>query len=339
MLNYKNSGVDVQAGETAVQRIKPLVKKTYNKNVMSDLGVFGGFYNIDLSVWKNPVLVASTDGVGTKLLVAKMMNKFDTVGEDIVNHCVDDIFVHAAHPQFFLDYIGIGKMDSDKIEQILSGMTKACVENGMALIGGEMAEMPAVYSKDDFDIVGTIVGIVEKDKIINGETIVTGDVVLGYKSSGLHTNGYSLARKVLFEVLNLSVTDKIEGNSETIGELLLAVHKSYYKILKDYATPEIIHGMAHITGGGIKGNLKRIIPDGLKAVINYDSWETPILYKFMQKEGNISIESMLEAFNLGIGFMVVTDRKNANKLLKETEAIEIGFISETELNEKVEVIF
>lgn len=338
-LNYKNSGVDVKAGEDSVKEIKPLVRSTYNKNVMSDLGVFGGFYQVDLAKWKKPILVSSTDGVGTKLLVAQMAKKFDTVGQDIVNHCVDDIFVHGAHPQYFLDYIGIGKMKSSKIKEIISGMTKACKENEMALIGGEMAEMPDVYHGEDIDLVGTIVGMVEKDKIITGEAIADKDVIIGYKSTGLHTNGYSLARKIIFEKLNMKVTDIVEGTDKTVAELLLAVHKSYYPELKEFADPKIMHGMAHITGGGIIGNLKRVMPDGLIANVENNAWETPQLYKFLQENGDISDEDMFEAFNMGIGYMVIAPEKEAEMIIEKTSGIKIGVVGIANDETKVRINF
>ncbi|MEA1972686.1 MAG: phosphoribosylformylglycinamidine cyclo-ligase [Candidatus Cloacimonadota bacterium] len=338
-LNYKNSGVDVKAGENSVNAIKPLVQSTYNKNVLSDLGVFGGFYQIDLEKWEKPILVSSTDGVGTKLLVAQKANVFDTVGQDIVNHCIDDIFVHGAHPQYFLDYIGIGKMATNKITHIISGMTKACKENDMALIGGEMAEMPDVYHGEDFDLVGTIVGMVEKDKIITGEEISEDDVVIGFTSTGLHTNGYSLARKIIFDKLGMAISDIVENTNKTVAELLLAVHKSYYPELKQFADPNIIHGMAHITGGGIIGNLKRVIPDGLAAIIENSLWETPELYNFLQEKGKIDNNDMFEAFNMGIGFMILVPENKVDMILNRTSGIKIGKVIKTDSNKKVRIKF
>ncbi len=338
-MDYKSSGVNVSAGENAVKSIKPLVRKTYNQNVLSDLGVFGGFYQLDLERWKRPVLISSTDGVGTKLIVAQMAEEFETIGEDIVNHCVDDIFVHAAHPQFFMDYIGIGRIESSKIEKIVSGMSKACIENEMSLIGGEMAEMPEIYGDKHFDIVGTIVGLVEKDGIINGETIQDGDVIIGYPSTGLHTNGYTLARKILFEKLQLKVDSMIPNMNKSVAEALLAVHKSYYPLLKNFAKPELMHGMAHITGGGIVGNLKRIIPEGLNARIIENSWETPALFKVLQDAGKISNSAMFEAFNMGIGFVVVVPESSRSLFLENTSGIELGRVSADTGLSKVEILF
>jgi phosphoribosylformylglycinamidine cyclo-ligase len=338
-MDYKNSGVNIDAGEEAVRRIKPLVKKTFNENVLTQIGGFGGLYQLDLEHWKKPVLVSSADGVGTKLMVARMANKFDTVGQDLVNHCVDDIFVQGAHPQFFLDYIGVGELDPDQIEQVIGGFSKACVENGLALIGGEMAEMPGIYKPGDFDLVGTIVGLVERDEIITGDDVVEGDVLLGLRSTGLHTNGYSLARKIIFEKMGMSIEDKIPGTDETVAEALLAVHKSYYPVLKKWAKPTMIHGMAHITGGGLPGNLKRSIPDGLTAKVDCTSWETPALFKFLQNAGNVDAYEMHRAFNMGIGFVVIVPRDVADQIKNEIDVVEIGSVVKASSDEKVELCF
>ncbi len=337
-VNYKDSGVNIEAGENAVNRIKPIVKSTFNKNVLTNIGGFGGLYALDLTKWQEPVLVSSVDGVGTKLIIAQKSGIYDTVGQDLVNHCVDDIFVMGATPQYFLDYIGVGQLIPEHIEDIISGFAKACRENGLALIGGEMAEMPGIYKKEDFDLAGTIVGLVEKKNIITGDKIVEGDVVIGFKSTGLHTNGYSLARKIIFEKLNYTVDTIIPNVNKTVAEAFLAVHKSYYPILKKWATPEKIHGMAHITGGGIPGNLKRSIPDGLVAEIDCSKWEIPELFNFMKKEGNVDSYEMYRAFNMGIGFNVVTTEKYAEEILKETDGILIGRIMKSENDEKVKLI-
>ncbi len=337
-VNYKDSGVNIEAGENAVNRIKPIVKSTFNQNVLTNIGGFGGLYALDLKKWKEPILVSSVDGVGTKLIIAQKSGIFDTVGQDLVNHCVDDIFVMGATPQYFLDYIGVGELVPKDIEDLISGFAKACRENGVSLIGGEMAEMPGIYKKEDYDLAGTIVGLVEKKNIITGEKIVAGDVVIGFKSTGLHTNGYSLARKIIFEKLNYTVDTIIPNLNKTVAEAFLAVHKSYYPILKKWATPEKIHGMAHITGGGIPGNLKRSIPDGLVAEIDCSKWERPELFKFLEREGNVDSYEMYRAFNMGIGFNVVTNEKNAEEILKETDGILIGKILKSENNQKVKLI-
>ncbi len=338
-LTYEQAGVDIHAGENAVSRIKPLVKKTFNKNVLSHIGGFGGLYNIDLEKWKKPVLVSSADGVGTKLVIAVKAGIYDTVGQDLVNHCVDDIFVQGAHPQYFLDYIGVGKLHPQIIENIIAGFSKACQENGMALIGGEMAEMPGIYSEDDFDLAGTIVGMIERDNIITGQTISEGDVVIGYKSTGLHTNGYSLARKIIFDKLNMTVESVIPECGKTVAEVMLSIHKSYYPELKDWALPEFVHGMAHITGGGIVGNLKRVIPDGLRAEIDTKTWDTPAVFSFLQNAGNVEMPEMFSAFNMGIGFMVVADKNNADKIIAATDGIPVGEIVKGDSDEKVRLSF
>lgn len=326
-MDYKSSGVDIAAGEEAVQRIKGLVKGTFNRNVLAEIGSFGGLYQLDLEKWKKPVMVSSTDGVGTKLIVARMADRYDTVGQDLVNHCVNDIFVQGAHPQFFMDYIGCGRLIPEKIEKVISGMTKACTENSMSLIGGEMAEMPGIYSDDDIDLVGTIVGLVEKDQLITGEMIEEGDVVIGLTGNGLHTNGYSLARKIMFEKMGKKVDDYIPELQETVGEALLKIHPSYYPVLKDLINPEEIHGMAHITGGGIPGNLKRVIPAHLQAVVDCKSWEVPVLFRLMQEESGISNEEAFKAFNMGIGFIVVVKKSSYEAINSQIKGIKIGEIT------------
>ena len=334
-MDYKQSGVDIVAGETAVKNIKNIVKKTYNENVLSELGSFGGLYALDLSRWKNPVMVSSTDGVGTKLIVAQLAQRYDTVGQDLVNHCVNDIFVQGAIPQFFNDYIGLARMNPATIEQIISGMTKACIENEMSLVGGEMAEMPGIYHNDDFDLVGTIVGLVERDQIITGESIIEGDVVLGFASTGLHTNGYSLARKIVFEKMGLKIDSFVDELGSTVAEALLKIHRSYLPPLRKWATPEYIHGMAHITGGGLKGNIKRVIPTGLCAEIDCTSWDVPPLYKWLVKNGEVPTDDAYSAFNMGIGFVVITSENHANCIQRETDAITIGKITKRVTDEAV----
>lgn len=322
-LDYKSSGVDVIAGENAVKAIKDLVKTSYNENVLSELGSFGGLYNIDLQRWKTPVLVSSTDGVGTKLRVAIMAGVYDTIGQDLVNHCVNDILVQGAVPQFMLDYIGLASMDGAKVKSIISGLVKACRENGCALIGGEMAEMPGIYHSDDFDLVGTIVGMVERDALLPRE-IVASDVILGFPSSGLHTNGFSLARKILFEKMHLTVDSYIPECGKPLEELLLAVHLSYLSLLKPYLSDFRLHGLAHITGGGIHGNLKRVMPAGTQAQIRLPQDQIPPLFKLMQEGGDISTDVMRQAFNLGVGMIAVVESSLASSLMTETNAFLLG---------------
>ncbi len=336
-VDYKSSGVNIAAGEDAVSLIKPLVKSTFNKHVLSHIGGFGGLYQVDLSLWKEPVLVSSADGVGTKILVAQMAGVYDTVGQDLVNHCVDDIFVQGAIPQYFLDYIGVGRLDPQIIADIIKGFTIACKENGMALIGGEMAEMPGIYRPNDFDLAGTITGLIEKKNIITGEAIRADDVIIGFASTGLHTNGYSLARKVIFDIAKLSIDSLIPNMNVTVAEALLAVHPSYYPVLKKWANPTAIHGMAHITGGGIPGNLKRSIPDGLVAHIDTSAWQTPELFNFIQSTGQIETAEMFRAFNMGVGYIVVTDESHAADILAATDGFVIGQVAKSTDNKKVKL--
>lgn len=333
-MNYEQSGVNVEAGEQAVRRIKDLVRGSYTKSVLSELGSFGGLFRLDLNEHPRPVLVSSTDGVGTKLRVAIMAKRYDTIGQCLVNHCVNDILVQGALPLFFLDYIGLSKMDGLVIEELISGMTQACVENGAALIGGEMAEMPGIYHGDDFDLVGTIVGVVDENAIITGGNIQPGDSLIGIPSSGLHTNGYSLARAIIFEMQKLKIDSYLPELESSVMELLLKIHTSYLPALKLYLKNPALHGLAHITGGGIPGNLKRIIPKGLRAEVHYPMSHIPPLFAWLQERGNISTKEMRKAFNLGIGMIAVVDSSLADELLPATGGKLIGeivaFAAETE---------
>lgn len=304
---YKSAGVDILAGDKTIEKIKGFAKSTFNKNVLSDIGLFGGFYELDLTNFKHPVLVSSVDGVGTKLKIAVDMNKYDSIGQDLVNHCVNDIAVCGAEPLFFLDYYATGKLNPDRAADVIKGFAIACKENGCALIGGETAEMPGLYQADDFDVSGTIVGIVEKEKIINGSRIEKGDVLIGVTSNGLHTNGYSLARKVLLEKYNLN--QYFDEFGHTLGEELLRVHKSYLKLIKELKDKVDVKGLAHITGGGIIGNTKRIIPEGLSINIHWGNWEMPAIFKLIMDSGKISVEEMRNVFNLGIGLVVIVSQK------------------------------
>ena len=300
---YKASGVDIEAGEKTVDKIKGYAKSTFNKNVLSDIGLFGGFYELDLTGYKNPVLVSSVDGVGTKLKVAFEMDKHDTIGQDLVNHCVNDIAVCGAEPLFFLDYYATGKLNPDKAAKVIEGFAIACKENGCALIGGETAEMPGFYSGEEYDISGTIVGIVDKSKIINGSSIQKGDLLIGITSNGLHTNGYSLARKVLLEKYKLD--QHFDELGHTLGEELLRIHKSYLKLIRTLKENVEVKGLSHITGGGIVGNTKRIIPEGLSLHIHWGNWEMPPIFKLIMRTGNVNVEEMRNVFNLGIGLVVI----------------------------------
>ncbi|MCL6097258.1 MAG: phosphoribosylformylglycinamidine cyclo-ligase [Bacteroidetes bacterium] len=316
---YKSAGVDIKAGDETVEKIKSLAKSTFNKNVLSGIGHFGAFYEIDLKKWKKPVMVSSVDGVGTKLKIAFAMDKHDTVGQDLVNHCVNDIAVCGAEPQYFMDYLAFGKLIPTKAEQIIKGFSIACKENNVALIGGETAEMPGLYNADEYDISGTIVGIVERDKVIDGSKVKKGDVLIGYASNGLHTNGYSLARKVLLE--KYSVHDKPEGLNSSLGEELLRVHKSYLKLIGGLKEKISINAFSHITGGGIIGNTKRVVPKDLKIKIDWNAWTVPAIFKLIQKTGNISDEEMREVFNIGIGLIAIVDKNDVNKTLEVSNQI------------------
>lgn len=316
---YKAAGVDIEAGDETVKKIKGLAKKTFNKNVISDIGMFGGFYELDLEGYKNPVLVSSVDGVGTKLKVAFAMDKHNTVGQDLVNHCVNDIAVCGAKPLYFLDYLAFGKLVPDKAEQIISGFSAACVENGCALIGGETAEMPGLYDENEYDMSGTIVGIVEKSEVINGKGIEKGDVLIGFPSNGLHTNGYSLARKVLLE--KYSVNDKPDGFENCIGDELLKVHKSYLRLITRLKENIEIKGFSHITGGGIVGNTNRILPSGMELKINWNAWDTLPIFDLIQKTGSIPDEEMRLVFNLGIGLIAVVRKTDVAHVQRITATL------------------
>lgn len=318
-ITYKDAGVDIKAGEELVDSIKHVVKETHNANVLSNIGGFGGLFSADFSSMDEPILVSSVDGVGTKLIVAFKTERYDTVGQDLVNHCVNDIAVCGAAPLFFLDYFSTGKLEQKVGFDVISGFAKACRENGVALIGGETAEMPDIYSEGEFDLAGTVVGVVDKKELITGSEIEPGHLLVGFKSSGLHTNGYSLARKVLFS--EYDVNDKPEELNRTVGEELLQVHRSYLSVISALKRVEGVNGFSHITGGGIEGNTKRILPDGMKLNIDWESWERPELFNLIQKTGNVPEEDMRATFNLGIGLITVVAEESfqevkevANKL-------------------------
>jgi len=317
--SYKDSGVDIKAGEELVDSIKDVVKETHNENVLTNIGGFGALFNADFSSYKEPVLVSSVDGVGTKLIVAFKAGKYDTVGQDLVNHCVNDIAVCGATPLFFLDYFSTGKLEQKVGYNVIKGFSKACKENGVALIGGETAEMPDIYQKGEFDLAGTIVGVVDKAKLIDGSKIKKGDKLIGFKSNGLHTNGYSLARNVLFSEYEIN---DIPGTLDcSVAEELLKVHKSYLSIITELKTVEGVNGFSHITGGGIIGNTKRVIPDGLSIEMNWNGWERPAIFKLIQETGNVDEEDMRQTFNLGIGLIAVVDPDSLNEVKRVAEKL------------------
>lgn len=310
---YKSAGVDIEAGERTVESIKPYIKQTFNKNVLSEVGLFGGFYDASFPDYEHPVLVSSTDGVGTKLKVAFMTDKHSTVGQCLVNHCTNDILAGGAVPIFFLDYFATGKLVPEVAADVIKGFAIACKENNCVLIGGETAEMPGFYNDGEYDMSGTIVGVVDKKNIINGSNIKAGDVLIGLQSTGLHTNGYSLARKVLFP--KYDINDIVPDTDETIGDALLKVHKSYLNNVKGLIEQQILTGISHITGGGIVGNTSRILPKDCQLDINWQSWELPPIFKLIQNTGNISDEEMRKAFNLGIGMILIARKENIEQIL------------------------
>ena len=312
-ISYADAGVDISSGDRSKQRIKMLARKTFNKQVLSEIGGFGGLFALDLEKFPNPVLVSSADGVGTKLKVAFDLGIHHTVGQDLVNHCVNDIAVQGATPLFFLDYLATGKLEDNIVETVVQGISEACRANGCALIGGETAQMPGFYADGEYDLAGTIIGAVSRDKIITGENIQVGDVLMGLPSNGLHTNGYSLARKLLFEVARYGPEQYINELKDKTGAALMRTHRSYLSIIKKLTGAEVVHGMAHITGGGITENLPRIIPKGMGATIDLSSWTVPPLFEHLQKLGNVEQDEMLRTFNMGIGLIVVVPAETVKK--------------------------
>jgi phosphoribosylformylglycinamidine cyclo-ligase len=310
-MDYRDSGVDIAAGNETVRRIKSIAKGTFTAGVLSDIGSFGGLFQIDRDRYREPVLVSSADGVGTKLKVAFMTGRHDTVGADLVNHCVNDILVQGAEPLFFLDYLSTGRLSPDVAEQIVIGMARACRDNGCALLGGETAEMPGFYADGEYDLAGFIVGIVEKSRVIDGRSIVPGDSLIGLPSAGLHTNGYSLARRVMFATAALRADTFVPELGATAGDALLAPHRSYLHAIKPLLGRGLIKGMAHITGGGITENLPRVLPEGTAASIDRQAWVVPPLFAFLQERGGIEMEEMLRAFNMGIGLILACASSDA----------------------------
>jgi len=302
-MDYRDAGVDISAADAAKARIKVLAKATFNAQVLTEIGSFGGMFRPDLSRYREPVLVASTDGVGTKIKVAILAGVHDTVGYDLVAHCVDDILVQGATPLFFLDYVALGKMDPGKVEQIVAGFSRACSELGCPLIGGETAEMPGTYAEDDYDLAGFIVGVVEKEKALP-RGVREGDVLLGLPSSGLHTNGYSLARKVFLDTLGYRVDTHLPELGTTVGRALLATHRSYLAALEPLLERDKVRALAHITGGGFPGNIPRVLPEGLGAELRRGSWEVPPLFRLIREGGDVPDEEMVRTFNMGIGMVV-----------------------------------
>jgi phosphoribosylformylglycinamidine cyclo-ligase len=315
-IDYRQSGVDIDAGNEVVRRIKSLARQTYTPGVLSGIGSFGGLFALDGAV-PDPVLVASADGVGTKLKVAFMAGVHDTIGVDIVNHCVNDILVQGARPLFFLDYLATGRLAPDVAEQIVRGIAAACRDNGCALLGGETAEMPGFYADGEYDVAGFIVGLVSRARIIDGRAIRAGDVLVALPSSGLHTNGYSLARAIAFDGLKLGVDSRVDLLGGTVGEALLRPHRSYLSAMQPLIEAGVVKGMAHITGGGLTENVPRMLPPGTRAVIDRSSWQVPALFTWLQRAGGIEDAEMLRAFNMGAGLVVAVAASDSARTLQD----------------------
>ena len=314
-MDYQSSGVSIDAGNEAVRRIKGLARTTFTPGVLSEIGAFGGLLDLSGIGLREPVLVASADGVGTKLKVAFLANRHDTVGADLVNHCVNDILVQGAAPLFFLDYLATGRLSPAVAEQVVSGMARACRENGCALLGGETAEMPGFYADGEYDLAGFIVGAVERSRVIDGRTLAAGDVLIGLPSTGLHTNGYSLARRIVFDALGLEIDSLLPGLGVTVADALLATHRSYLPVLRPIIDRQLAKGLAHITGGGITENLPRILPPGLAAEIRRGAWNVPPLFTLLQEAGGVAEDEMFRAFNMGIGMIVSCAAQDTDAVL------------------------
>ena len=316
-MDYKSAGVDIDAGNETVRRIKQLAKSTFTPGVLSEIGSFGGLFKLDTSTMSEPVLVSSVDGVGTKLKVAFMANEHRTIGVDLVNHCVNDILVQGAVPLFFLDYLATGKLSPDVAEQIVQGLARACQDNGCALLGGETAEMPGFYHDGEYDVAGFIVGVVDRARLIDGKAIVAGDVLVGLPSAGLHTNGYSLARAIAFEQLELTVDSHVPDLGETIGQALLRPHRTYLPVIKPLLAKGLIKGMAHITGGGITDNLPRVLPPGTAARVNRASWRVPAIFRWLGESGRVPEYDLRRALNMGIGMILVVGKNDADAVRQD----------------------
>ena len=331
--SYAEAGVDIDEMMSGLTAIKTMVKATNTSGVRSSIGSFGGLFQ---SPGKGSTLVASADGVGTKLKVASMANRHHTVGQDLINHCTNDILVQGATPLFFLDYLGTAKLAGNVFKEVVRGLCKACKENGCALLGGETAEMPGLYPEGEYDLVGTIVGVVPNNRIITGEAIRPGDVMIGLPSTGLHTNGYSLARKVIFEKAGLGINDIFPGTKRSVADILLSIHKSYLTPVTALMDKVEIRGMAHITGGGLYDNIPRILPDDCRAVIDRSTWKVPTVYSFMQETGGIDLDEMYRVFNMGIGYVIFVRKADQEKTMTLLKSLRAGprYIGQVEQGEK-----
>ena len=317
---YRAAGVNIDLGNEAVRRIRGLARSTFTPGVLSDIGSFGGLFQLELGDYREPVLVSSADGVGTKLKVAFMAKRHDTVGVDLVNHCINDVLVQGAEPLFFLDYLATGRLSPTVAEAIVGGMARACRDNSCALIGGETAEMPGFYGEGEYDLAGFVVGIVDRQRLVTGRTIAVGDVLVGVPSSGLHTNGYSLARQIAFDRLGLSVDSHVPDLGAAVGDVLLTPHRSYLPLVRPLLRSGRIKGMAHITGGGMTENLLRILPRGTAAIVDVSSWQVPPVFQWLQRAGRVPTHDMMRTFNMGIGFVIVTTPERSEGLIEELAA-------------------
>lgn len=318
-LTYKDAGVNIETANKLVDRIKSLAKTSFRPEVLTDIGGFSGLFSLNTEKYKKPVLTASTDGVGTKLKIAFMMDTHHTIGIDLVAMCVNDILAQGAEPLFLLDYIATSTVQPETLEAVISGITHGCREAGCALLGGEVAEMPSFYKEDEYDLAGFVVGVVDQDKIIDGSQIESGDKLIGIASSGVHSNGYSLVRKVVFEKLNLSLHEKIEALGRTLGEELLEPTTIYVKPVRTIIAEFHVHGISHITGGGLVDNIPRILPANSQAVIHKGSWEIPPIFPFIQEKGTISESEMLRTFNSGIGMVLVVPDEEVQHVIERLQ--------------------
>jgi phosphoribosylformylglycinamidine cyclo-ligase len=321
-MRYRESGVDIDKANEATRAISRLVGKTWGPAVLSTIGHFGGLFEVP-SGYRRPVLVSSMDGVGTKIMVARAAGRYDTVGQDLVNHCVNDILVQGAKPLFFLDYVAAGKLDPGMVADVVKGLAIACEENGCALIGGETAEMPGLYQDGDFDLAGTIVGIVDRDAIIDGSRIVPGDIIFALPSNGLHTNGFSLARKIVFDVMKLALDARVDALGGSVGDELLRVHRSYLKAVGEIGSQVAIKGLAHITGGGILENLPRIFPRGCAARIERGSWPVLPVFEMLARAGDVAEGEMYRVFNMGAGMLIVVSAQDAARMPSRAGGLDV----------------
>lgn len=330
---YRAAGVDIDAQDEALSEVKKLARSTFTEGVLTEIGSFGGLFRPDLTGIEEPVLVSSADGVGTKLMVARLAGDFSTVGADLVNHCVNDILVQGARPLFFMDYVGAGTLDPASVVALVQGVAAACRENGCALLGGETAEMPGFYEPGDYELVGFIVGLADRPKIFDGSRVRPGDVLLGLASDGLHTNGYSLARRILFDTLGLGPQDPVPGLEGTVASELLRTHRTYLPVVGPLLGHPGLHAMAHVTGGGLTDNLPRILPSGCEARVDTGSWTVPPLFRVLEERGSVSRKEMLRVFNMGIGFVLVVDPGAAEDVARSLselgeEPVPLGAVAE-----------